>query len=88
MGITEKPLEVSCPSTEFESQALLITVPNEYKEIVSPRRSFSDLSQNTIPITATEISLHGSDTSVNDGTETQEAFGNVPSTAKKNSRNR
>ena len=45
MGATENPMEVCIPSTEFEHQALMITVANDYKEPNSPQSSPSDFSQ-------------------------------------------
>ena len=44
MGVIEKTFEVSLPSTEFESQAVLLFVPNDYKETIALQTSFSALS--------------------------------------------
>ena len=44
MSATDKILEIS-PSTEFEHQTLMITVPDDYKKPVSPQSSLSDFSQ-------------------------------------------
>ena len=41
MSATEKTLEVSVPSTEFEHQALMIPVPIDYEEPVSLQSSLS-----------------------------------------------
>ena len=51
MSVTEKTLEVSFFSSEFESQALVITVPKDYNEAVSPKNSLSDLSPNATRFT-------------------------------------
>ena len=68
MSTTEKFLETIL-SSEFERKALVITVPNDYKETVPPQNSLSDLSQNTTPITEVKVSLHGSNTFLHDGME-------------------
>ena len=73
MIATENAWEVSLPSTEFERQALIITVPNDYKELVSPQSSLSDF-----PFAGVKTSLQGSNASLNDGMKVQEASGNAP----------
>ena len=89
MSTTQKPLHAFPPSTELKHQALVITVPKDYKtvsndseEIVSPQRSFSGLLQNTSPFTEVKNSLHGSNTSLNDDLEFQGASSIAPLTVK------
>ena len=69
MRTTEKALEVSLPSSEFEHQALMITVPNDNKELVSTQSSRSDFSRNITPFTEVKHSLHGSNASLKDELE-------------------
>ena len=78
---------VSLPSTEIESLALLMTVPNYYQKTELPQSSFSDISQNKNSITEIKNSLHGSQGSLNDAMESQRASSNAPSTATKDSQN-
>ena len=66
MSTTEKTLEPLLPSNEFEHQALVITVPNDYTETVSPQSWFSDFSQVTIPFIEVKNSLHVSNASLID----------------------
>ena len=47
MNTTENALETSLRSTEFEHQAPVITVTNDYKDTVPPQSSLYILSQNT-----------------------------------------
>ena len=47
MSTPAKTLEASPPSTELEHQALVITVPNDYKETISTQSPLSIFSQNT-----------------------------------------
>ena len=63
---THKNLQASVPSAEVEHQCLVVTVPNDYKEIVSPQSSFSDLLQHSTPCTEVKNSLHGCKVSLND----------------------
>ena len=85
MSITEKTTEVSDPSTDFESQALLINVQIDYKETVSPWSAPSALSRNTTLNNEIGTSLHGSYTSRHDKMETQEASSNAKSTVRHDS---
>ena len=50
LGITGKTLEVFLSTTDFKSQTLMNTVPNDFKETASAQSSLSDLSQTTNPI--------------------------------------
>ena len=74
LSATEKGLDVFFPSTEFEHQALMITVLNDYKELVSPQSSLWDFSQKITPFTGVKKSLHGSDAPLKDAMEIQQAF--------------
>ena len=67
-------MDVSFPSTEFEHQALMITMLNDYKKLVSPQSSLLDFSQKITPFTGVKKSLHGSDASLNDAMENHKAF--------------
>ena len=78
MSSTEKTLEASLQSTEFEHQALVITVPNDYEETVSPQSSFSDFSQIKTPFTEVNNSLHGSNASLDDEMEFHEPSKDAP----------
>ena len=80
MSATEKALEVSLPSSEFEHQRMMSTVSNDYKERNSPKSSLSEFSQNTIPFTEFKNSLHGSCASLDDEMEVQEASSSAPLT--------
>ena len=74
MSVTEKFLIVFLPSREFEYQTPVITLPSDFKETFSPRKSFSDVSQKkTTPFTEVKNPLHGSNTSPHDHTNNQEA---------------
>ena len=86
MSAAERTLELSHPFTEFESQVLLITVPNDIKETVSPQNSPSHLSQTTTPFTEVKGPLHASYNSLNDVMETLETLGSAPPTAKNDSK--
>ena len=77
---TENAMEVSLPSTEFEQQALMITVPKDYKEPISSQSSPSDFSQNSTPFTKIKNRLHGSNASLNKEMTKQEASLSGPST--------
>ena len=79
MSITEKTLEVSLPSSEFESPALVITRSTIHKESISPQSPFSDLSQKSTAFTEIKNSLHGSQTSLSDKMVTQEASASATS---------
>ena len=79
MSNHEKNLGTSFPTTEFEDQALAITLSNEYKGFVSAQRSFSDFSQEATLSTEVEISLHGYSATVNDKMEIRKAFSSDPS---------
>ena len=79
-------MKTSLPSTDCEYQALLITVPNDYKENVSPQRSLSDFSQNTTPFTEVKNSLHGSNASFNDVIYIQVASTIAPSIVQQDSK--
>ena len=57
MSTTEIALELPFTSIESEYQALMITVPNDYKEPVSPQSSFSNFSQPTAPFIEVKNSL-------------------------------
>ena len=85
MTVTEKTLKIYFPSTEFESQALMITVPNDYKEMVSPQSLLSGLSQDTAPFAEVKNSLLGFNASMIVEIESQEASGSAPSTVKSDS---
>ena len=78
MSATENALEVLLPSSEFEHQALMITLPNDYKEPVSPQSLLFDLSQNTTLFTEVKNSLQGSNAPLNDEMEVQEASSSAP----------
>ena len=65
MSATENAIKISLPSADFEHQVPMITVPNDYKELVSPQSSHSDFVQNITPFTEVRNSLHGSNDSVN-----------------------
>ena len=69
MSITEKALDASLPSIEFERQALVITVPSQYEEIVLLQRSLSDLSKTAIAFIENKNSFHGSNASLKDEIE-------------------
>ena len=69
-----KNTETSLVSIDFEAQALLIFLPSKYREIVSQRRSPSDLLQFTNPITENRNPLHASYTFLILEMETQEEF--------------
>ena len=83
MKTTEKSLEECFPSTEFEHQSLVITVPNDCQETVSPQSSLSAQSQNTTPSSKVKNSLHVSKGSLNDELEFQEAFSGASSLVRK-----
>ena len=57
-------MEASLLFTNFENQALAITVPNDYTETFSSQSSLSDLSQKTTPFTEVKNSLHVSNASL------------------------
>ena len=78
MSTTENALEASLPSTEFEQQVLMITVP-EHKETLSPESSLSDLSQKTTLFSDIRISLQGFNASLKGEMENQEASSSTPS---------
>ena len=58
----------------------MITVPNDYKEPVSPQSPLSCLSQNTTLYTEVKNSLHGSNASLDVEMEVQEASSIAPFT--------
>ena len=64
----------------------MITAPNEYKEPVQPQSSLSDSYQNTTPFYAFKNSLHGSNASLNDGMEVEEASFSAALTVKHDSK--
>ena len=72
MSISEKTLEVSHPSIEFQSQALVITVPNDSEESVVPQSSLPHMAQNSNLNKTCKISLHCSYNSRSHEMETQE----------------
>ena len=59
MSTTEKAFEVSLLFTDFEHQALVTNVPNDYKELVSSQSSLNGLAQNATPFTEVRKSLNG-----------------------------
>ena len=73
--------EESFTSIEFESQPLLITEKNDYKESVSSQSSLFDLSQKSNPMTAIKKHLLDSNTSLPDKMEIQEESSYTSSTA-------
>ena len=81
MSATENAKEVSLPSLDFEHQSLINTVPNEYKERVSPQGSVSDFSQNTAPFSEVKNSLKASNASLKDKMEFQGTSSSAPLTA-------
>ena len=62
MIATEHASETSSTPTEFQHQTLMITVPIDYKELVSPQSLLLDLSKF---FTEVKNSLHGSNASLN-----------------------
>ena len=80
MSITQKTLENSILSTDFESQALVTTILNDYKETVPPKISISDLLQNTTSFDEMKSSLNCSRTSFIDKEETQQDSVSAPTT--------
>ena len=54
MSTTEITLDVCFPSTEFKTQAVVNTVPDDYEETVSLKISVSGISQKTNPIAELE----------------------------------
>ena len=66
----------------------MITVPNDYKEPVSPQSSLSEFPQDSTPLTAVKNSLHGSNNSQNDEMEVQEASNGAPLTVIHDSKTR
>ena len=78
MIASEKTSEISVPSTDFEHQALVITVPNHYNETVSPQSSLSELSRNTTPSLEVKNSLRGSSASPNDEMKIHEISSGAP----------
>ena len=87
MSVTEETLGASPTSTEFESNVVVITVPSDYKGIVSPQRSFSHFSQHFTSISEVKNSLHGSDTSLGDEMQIQKAPSSDPPTFETDSLN-
>ena len=81
-------LEVFFFSTEFESQALVITVPIRYKEAVSPRSSLTNFLQDKTAFAKNRKFLHGPNTSLNDEIKTQEASVSAASSVTYNSNHR
>ena len=77
----EITFEASHPSSDFEHQAQVITVRNDYKETVPLQSSPSDLSPITTRFTIVKNSLHGLNTSLNE-MESHEAPNNSPSFVK------
>ena len=75
-------MEDSLLSAEIESQVLLITVPNDFKETELPQSSLSDFSQITNPNTENGNSLQGCYTSLEDEMENHEASGSALSVAR------
>ena len=57
---------VSFPSTDFEHQALLIIVPDEFKEPLLPQSSRSNFSQNATTFIEAKNAFEGSSASPND----------------------
>ena len=66
MSTTEQNLEASLPSTEFQHQAVVITVLIDSKTTVSSQSSLSDLSRNTILLIEVKIPFDGLDASPDD----------------------
>ena len=69
MNIVENTLETCLPSTDFESQPLVSTLPNTYEGTLNGKFALRSFSKH-ISFTEVRISLHGSDTSLEDETET------------------
>ena len=86
MGFTEKFFGDLLPSTEFEHQALLITVPNVSKETVSPQSSFSIFHNKTTSFTEVKKSFPGSNSFLNDEMKIQESSSSAPSNFKNDSK--
>ena len=86
INTTKKPLGASFLSTEFEHQSLMITVPFDYKETVSPQSSLPDLSQHNTPFTEVMNSSHGWSASLNVEREIQGASGSALSTVQNDSK--
>ena len=80
-----KKVQNSLLSTVFESQALVITILNDFKETVSPQTSLLDLWQKTVPFAQVKNFLLGFNTSVIAEMETQETSGSAASTVKSDS---
>ena len=85
MSTPEIILEASRPFTDCENQALVITVPNDYKETFSSQSSLSDLSQNTTPFIEVKNSLHVSNESLKETDFQKKTSSCVPSTVKSDS---
>ena len=73
MSVAGKTLEVSLPCNELETQTLVVTVPNAYKEFILPQSSLSVLSKISTPFTEVKNSLHGSDIFLKHEMETEVA---------------
>ena len=86
MCTSEKTLEASLPSIESEHETLVITVPNDYKEINSPQSWLSELPQIIITLSEVQQFLHGSNASLNDEKKVHENFDSAPSTIKTDSK--
>ena len=86
MSTTVKFLKASLPFTELEDQAMVITVPIDFKETVSSQISLANLSHTITPSTEIKKSLYSPNASLNDGTENQEASSSSPSTVIRDSK--
>ena len=68
-------------STEYEDQALMITVHKDLKECVSPQSLLSTFFQAKTPFTEVKNPLHDSSASLKDDMEIQAASSSAPITA-------
>ena len=82
----EKTLIFSLLSSEFEDQALIITVPNDYKGTALSESSLSHLLQNTTSFREVQNSLPGSNASQNGQMEFPDASRRAPSNVKNDSK--
>ena len=75
-------MEVYPLSTELDSQALVITVRDDYKRNIQPQSSLSHPPQNTTHFTEIKASLTASSTTLNAKMETQEGSSSAFSSVK------
>ena len=79
MSTTENGLKATFLPTEFQQEVLMITVPNDYKEPVSPQISLSDFHNQLLLSPEIKNSLNGSNASLSDHMESQETSVRAPS---------